>query len=202
MIAVVILAAGSGSRLGGDKLLVDLGGEPLLVRVVRRAVEAALGPVLVVLPPGAPGGVLRDALAGVGGCTLLENPSPGEGMNGSLAIGLRAVPVEHAAAVVLLGDMPFVAPERLRAMGERWRRGGVPLVASRYGEVLAPPALFDRSLFDELCSGPAGDGRGREVTRRHLEDAALVDWPPEALADVDGPGDLAQARERLAAEWP
>jgi molybdenum cofactor cytidylyltransferase len=121
-------------------------------------------------------------------------------MNGSLAVALRAVPEELGAAVVLLGDMPFVTPDQLRAMVERWRGGAVPLVASRYGEVLAPPVLFDRSLFDELCSGPAGDGRGRAVTRRHLHEAAIVDWSPSALADVDGPGDLADVRERVASE--
>jgi molybdenum cofactor cytidylyltransferase len=200
MIAAVVLAAGSGTRLGGNKLLVDLGGEPLLRRVVRRATEAALGPVLVVLPPGAPGVSLRQALAGLEGCALLENPSPRDGMNGSLAIGLRAVAEQHEAAIVLLGDMPFVAPEQLRALAERWGRGAVPLVASRYGEVLAPPTLFDRALFGELCAGPAGDGRGREVTRRHLPRAAVVDRPPAALADVDAPSDLDRARGRLALE--
>jgi molybdenum cofactor cytidylyltransferase len=198
MIAVVVLAAGAGTRLGGNKLLREVGGEPLLRRVARRGAEAAVGPVLVVLPPGAPGAALRAAIADVGGCVPVENPSPESGMNGSLAVGLRAAPERVGAAIVVLGDMPFVAPDRLRAMADRWRAGARPLVASRYGEVLAPPVLFDRSLFAELCSAPAGDGQGRAVTRRHLPEAAVVDWPPEALADVDAPRDLAAARERLA----
>lgn len=200
MIPVVVLAAGAGARLGGNKLLVDVGGEPLLRRVVRRAAEAALGTVLVTVPPGAPGGLLRAAIAGCDRCAVVENPSPEQGMNGSLAVALRALPGTAAAALVLLGDMPFVTAHQLRAMADRWRGGAVPLVASRYGEVLAPPVLFARGLFEELCAGAPGDGQGRAVTRRHLHEAAIIEWPADALTDVDGPADLAAARRRLADE--
>ncbi len=76
-------------------------------------------------------------------------------------------------------------------------RSDAPLVVSRYGDVTAPPLLFRRSLFAELLAW-SGEGCGKAVVRRHLAEAVFVDWPTEALADVDTPEDLAAARERVA----
>jgi molybdenum cofactor cytidylyltransferase len=73
------------------------------------------------------------------------------------------------------------------------------VVASRYGAVPAPPTLYARALFPELRGGE-GEGRGREVVRRHAGEAAWVDWPPSALADVDEAADLERARAGLGEE--
>jgi CTP:molybdopterin cytidylyltransferase MocA len=68
-------------------------------------------------------------------------------------------------------------------------------VISRYGgEVNAPPILYDRALFDELCALP-GEACGKEMQRRHRHEAAFVDWPAAALADVDVPDDYARLRD-------
>jgi molybdenum cofactor cytidylyltransferase len=77
----------------------------------------------------------------------------------------------------------------VRALVDRHQADGAPLVASRYGAVVAPPALYARPILGELRGGQ-GEGRGREVLRRHEGEVAWVDWPANDLADVDEPGDL------------
>ena len=195
-VSAVILAAGASSRMGENKLLAAVSGEPLLRRAVGSAVAAGLDPVLVVL--GHEAARVEQALAGLP-CQAVQNPRFAGGLNTSLDAGIAAVPPDAAAAVVLLADMPFVAPAMIAALVARFAETGAPLVASRYGEVQAPPTLYARALFPELRGGE-GDGRGREVTRRHRGSASFVDWPAAALADVDVAGDLERARAQLDGE--
>jgi len=192
-IAGILLAAGSATRMGRNKLLLELAGEPLVRRAARRALEAGLGPLLVVL--GHEAELVREALSGLP-CRFVQNPDWRQGQSTSVSAGAAAVPPDAEAAVVLLADMPFVDAAAIRAVTSRWRETGAPLVSCRYGGVPAPPTLYCRPLLAELQGGH-GEGRGREVVRRHGDRAAWVDLPAGALADVDAPEDLEAAREAL-----
>ena len=189
--AGIVLAAGSARRMGKNKLLLELGGESLVRRAARVAREAGLDPVLVVV--GHEAEKVAAELRGLD-CAVVQNARHALGMSTSLDAGVAALPAAAQSAVVLLADMPFVEPAMIEALVRRQRETGAPLVASRYGSVPAPPTLYTRSLFAELRGGE-GEGRGREVVRRHAGEAAWVDWPASALADVDEPGDLERVSE-------
>ncbi len=197
-IAGILLAAGSATRMGRNKLLLDLEGEPLVRRAARRALEAGLDPLLVVL--GHEAEEVREALAGLA-CRFVVNLDWRDGQSTSVSVGAAAVPPGAEAAVVLLADMPFVDAEAIRAVTARWRETGAPLVSCRYGAVPAPPTLYCRPLLAELQGG-SGEGRGREVVKRHAGSAAWVDRPVATLADVDLPEDLDAAREALRTAPP
>jgi cyclopropane-fatty-acyl-phospholipid synthase len=189
--AGIVLAAGSAKRMGKNKLLLELDGETLVRRAVRVAREAGLDPVLVVV--GHEAERVAADLRGLD-CAVVPNARHALGMSTSLDAGVSALPAGAQSAVVLLADMPFVEPAMIDALIRRQRETGAPLVASRYGAVPAPPTLYTRTLFPELRGGE-GEGRGREVVRRHAGEAAWVDWPASALADVDEPGDLERVSE-------
>src|SRR5574342_156951 len=189
-IAGILLAAGGSTRMGPNKLLLELEGETLLRRTARRALAAGLDPVVAVL--GHEVDSVRRALEGLG-CLLVVNPEPERGLNSSLSLGVAAVPADAEAAVVLLADMPLVDEGMIRAVVERHAASSAPLVLARYGEVTAPPALYARRLLPELQGGE-GEGRGREVLRRHRAEASFVDLPPSSLLDLDVPADLGRAR--------
>jgi cyclopropane-fatty-acyl-phospholipid synthase len=195
-VAGVVLAAGSARRMGQNKLLLEVGGEALVRRAVRAAKEGGLEPVLVVV--GHEAERVAAELRGLD-CTVVPNERHDLGMSTSLDAGIAAVPAGADAAVVLLGDMPFVEPAMVRALVRRRSESGAPLVTSRYGGVAAPPTLYARALFPELRGGE-GEGRGREVVRRHAHEAAFVDWPASALADVDEAADLDRARAGIGEE--
>jgi len=187
-VAGIILAAGHSTRMGRNKLLLRVGGESLIRRAARVAAEGGLDPVLVVL--GFEAALAEAELAGQV-CVAVLNGRHALGLNTSLDAGLAAVPPDVAAAVVLLADMPLVTAAMLRSLVARHRETGAPLVASRYGGAIAPPALYAREVFPELQGGQ-GEGRGREVLRWREAEVRFVDWPVAALADVDQPGDLAR----------
>jgi molybdenum cofactor cytidylyltransferase len=197
VIAVIVLAAGGSSRMGRSKLLLEVEGESLLRRAARCAAEAAIGPAIVVL--GAEAERARRELEGLPCVAVEDSGLTSRGMNGSLAAGVRALPEGVRGAVVLLADMPFVTAAHVRALAERHRATGAPLVVTRHGAALAPPVLYDEALLPELAAGGDGDGRGRELIRRHRERAELVDAPAAALEDVDLPADLSRVRARLRA---
>jgi molybdenum cofactor cytidylyltransferase len=183
-----VLAAGSSSRLGSNKLLIELGGEPLVRRAARRAWEAGLSPVVVVL--GFEAERVAAAVEGLPVETVI-NPRHAQGMHGSLQTGVDHIADRCEAAVVGLADMPLVTPAMLRDLVTRFR-AGAPIVASRYGEIQAPPTLYAREFFPALSS--AGPGCGRRVVRENSHLAAALDWPPGLLADLDRPEDLERIR--------
>lgn len=191
-VAGILLAAGTSSRMGRNKLLLELEGEPLLRRAARRALEAGLSPLVAVL-----GHEAERARAELGGfpSRVVVNPDFEAGITSSLHAGLAAVPDEASALVVMLADMPYVTPEMIAGLVERYRTGTAPLVISDYQGVNAPPMLYDRSLFGELAAMP-GPGCGRQVVKRHRDEADVCTWPAAALADVDVPEDY----ERIASE--
>ena len=185
----MVLAAGSSTRMGENKLLLRLDGESLIRRVVSRALAAGLDPVIVVL--GFERERAEKELEGLR-CRTVFNPDHAEGQHTSFRAGIAAVPESAPAAVVLLADMPRVTPEMISALVARWHDTPTPLVVSEYAGVHAPPTLYARSLFPEIAS-MSGDGCGKQVVRRHRDEASAVSWPAETMADVDVPADLAHA---------
>ena len=191
-VAGIVLAAGSSTRMGRNKLLLELGGEPLVRRTVRTAVESGLCPVIVVL--GHEAAAVEKAVGDVPHRATLNERYP-ESPRFSLQCGIRSVPEECAGAVVLLGDMPFVTKEMLGEISLRGREEGRQgrgdrLVVSRYGGVQAPPTFYSSSLFEEILG--TSSGGGKEIIERHLEEALALSWPADVLADVD----VAEAYER------
>jgi molybdenum cofactor cytidylyltransferase len=180
-IAAVILAAGASRRMGRTKQLLPVEGEPMVRRAARRALDAGLSPVVVVLGHDAES--VRAALDGLP-VTFTTSPDPTGPTSASLHAGLRALGDEVGATMVLLADMVHVSEAMLRTLAEGARSGGAPLEVSRYGDVHAPPLLFQRALWPELLAWH-GEGCGKAVVRAHLAEAALHDWPATALHDVD-----------------
>ena len=191
-VAGILLAAGPSTRMGQNKLLLRLDGESVLRRSAGRALAAGLDPVIVVL--GHDAEATASELRGLP-CQTVVNPDYARGMNSSARAGIAAVPTETEAAIVLLGDMPFVTAGMIAALVERYRASEAPLVISLYAGVQAPPTLYARSLFSELGS-PEGEGCGKRVIRQHRAEAQVLEWPAAALADLDRPEDY----ERIKAE--
>lgn len=194
-VAGVVLAAGSSTRMGKNKLLFDLEGEPVVRRAVRRAAAAGLDPVIAVL--GHEAQLVRRELDGLAPpCHIVVNPDYARGINFSLKTGIAALPATAAAAVVILADMPLVTAEMIATLVTRYRASGAPLVISDYEGVNAPPMLYDRALFQELRA-MEGEGCGRQVVRRHRARAVVVGWPAAALTDLDVPSDYERVRSGL-----
>jgi molybdenum cofactor cytidylyltransferase len=187
-VAGIVLAAGASTRMGTNKLLLELDGTSVLRRAVTRTLDTGLEPVVVVL--GHEAERSREQLQGLP-ADIIVAPDYREGMNASLAAGLRALPSAVCGAVVVLADMPLVTRDMIASLVERYRQSGARLVVSEYDGRPAPPVLYERSLFPELLAEP-GDGIGRAVVERHRAEAVVVAWSGSALQDLDLPDDYAR----------
>lgn len=186
-VAGILLAAGASTRMGRNKMLLPIQeGQPLIRVAATRALDAGLSPLIVVLGHDAPDA--RHALRGLP-CDFAFNPDYREATSGSLHAGLRALPSDVDAVVVLLADMVLVTAAMIRALVRSAAERGAPLAASRYDDVAAPPLLFRRPLFPELLAWH-GEGCGKAVVRRHESEAVFLPWPRSALTDLDTPADV------------
>lgn len=189
-VAGIVLAAGASRRMGRNKLLLEVDGEPMVRRTVRRVLAAGCSPVVVVT--GHEGERVRTALAGLD-VDYAESPDPAGPTSVSLHAGLRRLGDDVDAALVMLADMVQVTAPMLRAVVEGALEEDAPLGVSRYGGVLAPPLVFTRALWPELLAW-TGEGCGKAVVRAHHGEARMHDWPEAALQDVDTPEDYARVK--------
>jgi molybdenum cofactor cytidylyltransferase len=190
-VAGVLLAAGTSSRMGTNKLLLELDGESVLRGTAKRLLAGGVSPLVAVL--GHQADLAARELAGLPHEWAL-NPLYEEGINSSLKAGILAARgLQARAALVMLADMPFVTAEMIAAMLARYRESRAPLVISDYSGVNAPPMVYDQSLFPELLT-MEGEGCGRQVVKRHKAAAEVLAWPAAALRDLDVPADYALVR--------
>jgi molybdenum cofactor cytidylyltransferase len=190
VISAVVLAAGASSRMGRHKLLLPLGGEPLVRRAVRQVAAAGFDDVLVVV--GHEHLSVIDALEGLD-ARHTRNPEYATGMGSSFRTAIEALPGSDAA-MFALADQPLVTADHYRQLLDTYRRASSGIVSVRYGEITAPPHLFSRDYFGELSRLEHG---ARPVLARHTEATTIVRFPPELLLDVDTPEDYERAAQLL-----
>ena len=189
--AALVLAAGSGSRLGTPKALVDLGGELLVDRAARVARDAGCEPVVVVVGASAPAVVERAVLPGA---VVLVNDGWAEGIGSSVRLGLHALTeMGAAAAVVLLVDQPRVTAEVVRRVaGTRT----APAVAASYGGRVGNPVRLEAAIWAEVCASAVGDVGARAWMRSHPHDVDVVACDDLGSDDdIDTRDDLARLVE-------
>lgn len=194
MIAGIILAAGSSSRMGQPKQLLDWGGRPLVRVIAATALTAALDEVIVVTA-GADTAVAA-ALADLP-LRIVPNSRAEEGLSTSLRASIAALSAGVAAALILLGDQPFVTVAIIKALVDAWRDRRAPVVAPVFAGVRGNPVLFDRSVFAELLT-IEGDQGARGVIARDPARVHLVYFDDERpLLDIDTPEAYMRARRLL-----
>ncbi|MFG1344634.1 molybdopterin-binding/glycosyltransferase family 2 protein [Xanthobacter autotrophicus DSM 431] len=198
--AAVILAAGRSSRMGqgGNKLLAEVGGVPVIRRVAEAALASKAAPVIVVT--GHEHERVDAALAGLG-VRLVHNPDYASGMASSLRAGIIAVPETSAGALVVLGDMPLVAPQLLDRLIDAYAPAQGRLISVPVaGEARGHPVLWSRRYFGDLCA-LEGDVGARHILAANTEVVAEVRVSgEEAFLDVDTPHLLAEARTAVEQE--
>ena len=193
---VLILAAGQSRRMGGrDKLLEEIDGVPLITRLARAALATGQ-PVLVTLPPQ--GSARRAALQGEP-VRIVTADLAADGMAASLVAGLAALPERADAVMILLGDLPEIGADDLRAVMAAaasapqaiWRGATDD---GRPGH----PVVFPRRLFSELA-GLQGDSGAQTVIQAHAGDLRLCSLPgARAVTDLDTPEAWAAWRAKQA----
>ena len=146
-IAIIILAAGSSSRLGRPKQLLELNGKTLLQKSIETALNVSIN-VTVVL--GANENLVRPTISGFP-INIILNENWISGMSGSIQTGMSALKNnEFQAVLIMLCDQPFINASILKGMIEVFEKNKFPIVASEYEKKVGVPAIFDASFFQKL----------------------------------------------------
>jgi molybdenum cofactor cytidylyltransferase len=181
----ILLAAGSGSRFGGGKLLHPLSdGTPIGVASLR-SLKAAVGDVVAVVREGDER--LREALAAEDvRVALCMDASVGQSR--SLVCGVRAS-MDAAGWVFALGDMPFVAPATTRAIAAALADAD-GIVLPQYQGKRGNPVGFS-ARYRPLLLDLEGDEGARSIVRQRSAEIRLVECDdPGILRDIDRREDL------------
>lgn len=190
-VAGLVLAAGSGSRLGTPKALIELAGERLVDRAVRVLRVGGCDPVLV---------VAGAAPLEVPGAAVVANPHWAGGMGSSLRAGLTALggscDSDAEAVVVALVDQPGI-PAAVTARLIAAYAAGATVATATYGGKRRNPVLLARTTWAEVARLAAGDAGARPYLAAHPDQVTPV--PCDDLGDpedIDTLADLERARDR------
>ena len=191
-VQVVVLAAGAGTRFGGDKLSALLDGRPILQHVLDAIATAGADEPIVVVPPSR----LEAAAIDWRGAKRVVNPDPARGLSSSVRVAWSAALAgssEANAVLILLGDQPTVEPALIRALLDAPLDSSRPVLASRHRDGSPNPVRVEiaAASWIESLDGDRGFG---PLLDSHPE---LVRWLDGGGSnpDVDEPSDL-EALER------
>lgn len=195
-VGVVILAAGESKRMGRPKQLLELEGQPLIVRAVDAALGSCGWPIVVVL--GAHADTIRPLLA-TRPVLIAENPAWSEGMASSLRAGIAVLQQFSRmidSAMVALCDQPAFSAATINRFLEVQRSTQRSIVAARYSGRNGAPALFSREHFPTLSSLTGEEG-ARVLLNRNPNRVATIELP-ELAVDLDTPEDYASLSRTLS----
>ena len=196
-VTAVILAAGSGTRLGGTaKALIRIDGVTLVQRLIAAVQGAGIADVLVV------SGDYHDTIAQVVspmGARVVRNADPAKGQGGSVRLGLQHADAQADAVMLLLCDQPLLTSADLVALLDAFgQRAGSEFIVPRVdGTRRGNPVMASRHAVQAIL-GSQTYLACRDYMDAHPELVSYMDTHNDHyVIDIDVPQDLAVARERL-----
>jgi molybdenum cofactor cytidylyltransferase len=186
-VVAILLAAGSATRFGSDKLLHRLPHDvPIAVQSARHLKAVFPERVVAVVRPDS--AELREFLEKEN-CQIVVCEKAAQGMGESLACAVRAAgPAD--AYLVALADMPFIRPSSVAAVREALEKGAplaAPYFRARRGHPVGISARY-RSALEKL----EGDTGAKQILAQYTSEIVKIPvGDPAVLRDIDTPGDLA-----------
>jgi len=190
---VILLAAGAGDRLGGEKMFADVGGKPLIDRTLRNYRKATqTGDIIIVVPPGASERYqhLRSPER-----HIVENPDPSRGMISSIRAGLESGWAAERNFMIAPADVPFVKPEIIDRLVKTFVTRDCKIVIPAYRGLGGHPGVFDQSLYVDFFAH-GGNLGAKEILLRYQTDTVRLNiQDPDICYDIDTPKDLELAMD-------
>ena len=177
----VIMASGLGKRFGGNKLMADFHGKPMIQRALD-ATEGLFTRRVVVTRHESVAELCREQHVEV---VLHDLPS----RNDTVRLGLEALG-DPDCCLFLPGDQPLLRRESVALLLQNWKESPNCILRLAYEDTDGSPVLFPSWAFPELKSLPEGKGGGY-VIKNHPHDVLRVFTAnPFELADADTPESL------------
>jgi len=190
---IILLAAGSSSRLGRSKQLIEFQEKTLIQKAIDEAKKSQADCLVVVL--GANAGLIQTGFES-SNTPFIINSDWQQGMSSSMQAGLHFLMAKEAIDQVLLMlcDQPFVDASLLDQLIIAKETSGMGIVASAYSNTLGVPALIDKRYFEELLQLTGSEG-AKKVIFNHQAEVHALDFPL-GVVDLDTEEDVSQFLSR------
>jgi molybdenum cofactor cytidylyltransferase len=186
---IILLAAGSSSRLGRAKQLIEFQGKTLIQKAIDEAKKSQANCLVLVL--GANAELIQTGFD-ITSTPFIVNSNWQQGMSSSMQAGLRFLMEKEKINQVLLMlcDQPFVDASLLNQLITAKETSGKGIVAAAYSNTLGVPALFEECYFEELLQLTGSEG-AKKVIFNHQAEVHALDFPLGAV-DLDTEEDVNQ----------
>ncbi|MHB1627150.1 MAG: nucleotidyltransferase family protein [Bacilli bacterium] len=198
-IVAVYLAAGRSKRMGQNKLDLPIGSSGCRIGslAMKALLQSRVDRVIAVVP-AAPLPLWIDPFSDAVAAkrlTIVQCADSVRGQGRSLRSGVMAAEKSQRVqgALVCLADQPFVTVALLDQLLNAFDCTDSPFVAVRHEEVVSPPAVFSRALFDELMA-ISGDQGARQILRNRP--GLCMEATADECFDVDTPHEYQVALEK------
>jgi molybdenum cofactor cytidylyltransferase len=181
MTGIIILAAGSSSRLGRPKQNLVYKGKTLLQRAIETAIASVCNPVITVL--GANANVIWPTIEHYD-INVAQNPDWNEGMASSIRAGmgeLLKINPSIQSVILMLCDQPFVDTYVINHL--IMAKSKESIVVSSYGNATGPPVLFDAIYFQDLLTLKGAEG-AKKIVQKYPDKVIEILFPHGSI-DID-----------------
>lgn len=185
----IILAAGASLRFGSPKQLANWREHNLLQHSINILKSIFDKNIIVVL--GANHKLIQSSL-NENDITVILNKDWQTGMSSSIQMGIKTLPANADAAMILLCDQPLLKESSLKSLVNLWQQHKSFIVASAYKNIIGVPAIFPASFFLQLES-LTGDNGAKQLLSSYKEQVLTVSIP-EAAMDIDTQDDFNQLK--------
>lgn len=194
-VSAIVLAAGMSRRMGTPKQLLRLAGETILEHTLKNVRASTVSDIVLVLGHAADSVEKEISSEGI---KVVRNQDYQQGMGTSLRTGLAAVDAGASAALIVLGDQPFVRAETLNQLIACHQESKPQITIPIYKGFRGNPVLLDRSVFAEL-QGLTGDVGCRAIFSNHTENIRKLAMDDIGiLLDIDSQEEY----QKLAGAYP
>jgi len=192
--AIIILAAGSSSRLGQPKQLLAYKNATLLRHSINQA--SAVPNTIIFAVTGSHKDLIEKEVQDFE-ITISHNPDWESGMSSSIKKGLTDLLTEYPdceSCIFAVCDQPFVTHAVFENLIAEYQKSHKAIIASAYAETLGTPVLFDKKYFNELLQLKGQEGAKKIITR-FAEDVIAVPFEKGNI-DIDTMEDYSSLKDK------
>lgn len=186
-IGAVILAAGSSSRLGSPKQILQFQGKTLLENAIEAALNAHCFPVVVVL------GAFEEKVSKVielNNVEVVYNKEWEKGIGTSISAGVKFLTAtcDTDALIITVCDQPYLSTEVLNQLTRTFATKKADIIASTYQGTVGVPALFSSKTYQALLNLEGNEGAKKLILSSRFQ-LKSIDFPAGSV-DIDTPQDF------------
>lgn len=192
-ITAIILAAGYSSRMDAFKPLLDLGGRPVVNRIVETCRQAGIDEIIVVV------GYRKELIIPVieaAGARAAVNEKYQEGMFSSVIAGISTMEHGPQGFIVMPADVPLVRAATIRSLVSRFREGKYRVLVPSFRGRKGHPPLISAELVAAITGYEGGNGLKGALADLDSETVKVEVPDRNILFDVDNPDDYGEMKER------